>query len=92
MVVLTRHGCHLCEEAHHIADLVSAELGTSVTTIDVDTDASLRDAFTDHVPVTFVDGALLSYWFLDEDALRAALSQAPATVQDDWYPPVVSLP
>ena len=39
-------------------------------------DDDLRARWTDHVPVTFVDGRVLSYWVLDADRLRAALASA----------------
>nr|NLI49695.1 glutaredoxin family protein [Propionibacterium sp.] len=73
MVVVTRTGCHLCEEAERVAAAVCREAGASWSTLDVDADADLRARFSDHVPVTFVDGVRFALWFLDPDALRAAL-------------------
>ncbi len=43
--------------------------------MDVDTDPELRATYTDHVPVTIVDGDVLSYWFVDQEQLAAALSR-----------------
>ena len=74
VVVLVRDGCHLCEEALRIIDAVCRDAEASWQAVDVDGDASLRARYTDHVPVTFVDGAQLSLWFVDADALRAALA------------------
>ncbi len=74
VVVLVRDGCHLCDEALFQISTVCAEHAVSWQAVDVDSDAQLRASYTDHVPVTFVDGVRLSYWFLDPDALRAALS------------------
>lgn len=73
MVVVTRAGCHLCEEAERVAASVCRSAGASFATLDVDADPDLRARFTDHVPVTFVDGVRFALWFLDPDALRAAL-------------------
>jgi hypothetical protein len=42
--------------------------------VDVDADETLRSTYTDHVPVTFVDGREFSVWVLDADRLRAALT------------------
>ena len=42
--------------------------------VDVDSDPELSAEYTDHVPVTFVDGVRHAIWFLDADALRAALA------------------
>ena len=43
--------------------------------LDVDTDERLRAKYTDHVPVTFVDGRRLAIWFLDQRQLRDALAR-----------------
>ena len=83
VVVLTRAGCHLCEEAERVAASVCGEVGASWRAIDVDADARLRAEHTDHVPVTFVDGARFALWFLDPDALRAALTRPPGGTVGD---------
>lgn len=72
VVVLMRVGCHLCEEAEATAAAVCAP-GTW-TTLDVDADAELTSRYTDHVPVTFVDGEQFALWTLDETRLRAVLA------------------
>lgn len=74
VVVLTREGCHLCDEAVATVQAVTADPPTPWRAVDVDADPELRARFTDHVPVTYVDGALLSYWFLDAEGLRDALA------------------
>lgn len=62
-----------------------AELGVEWRAVDVDTDERLRVRYTDHVPVTFVDQQLLSRWFVDGAALRAALTGGvPRSMTDDW--------
>jgi len=76
VVVLVRQGCHLCDEALHVIETVCPDAAASWQAVDVDSDEELRARFTDHVPVTFVDGRVLSYWVLDADRLRAALAPA----------------
>ncbi|SDZ02571.1 glutaredoxin family protein [Tessaracoccus flavus] len=89
VVLLTRAGCHLCVEAEATLRRTCEDLGVAWRALDIDSEPDLRAGFTDHVPVTFVDRQLLSYWFLDEDALRAALSQpAPLPTHDEWVPTV----
>ena len=78
VLVLVREGCHLCADALAVAQRVCAETGAGWARQDIDADPDLRARFTDHVPVTFVDGRQLSLWFLDEAALRAALTAATA--------------
>lgn len=78
VVVYSRHGCHLCEEAVPTVAAVCAEVGEAWTVvdidIDIDADAALRSLYSDDVPVVVVDGAPVSRWFVDEVALRRALA------------------
>lgn len=72
--VLTRDGCHLCEEVVVIVRRVCAELEVGLAEVDVDADEDLRAEYTDQVPVTFVDGRRFDFWRIDEGRLRAALA------------------
>ena len=73
VVVLTREGCHLCDEAIARVAAVCAETGERDAVVDVDRDPELRRRYTDQVPVTFVDGAQHDFWRVDPVRLRAAL-------------------
>ena len=73
MTLYGRAACHLCDEARAVIEAVCAELGESFTEVDIDTDPSLRERFTDEVPVTFVDGRQHDFWRVDPQRLRAAL-------------------
>ena len=72
-VVLVRQGCHLCDDALQVIETVCREHDVPWQAVDVDSDAELRARWTDHVPVTFVDGRQHSLWFVESDALGAAL-------------------
>lgn len=72
--LLSRVGCHLCDDARRLVERVAAETGTGWTETDVDTDPALRAEFGDLVPVVRVDGKELGYWRIDEARLRRALS------------------
>jgi len=74
VVVITRDGCHLCSEALTTVQTVCEQVGAEWLAVDVDTDEELRSVYTDHVPVTFVDGREFSVWVLDADRLRASLT------------------
>jgi glutaredoxin len=52
VVLYTREGCHLCEEALAIL----ASHGLNPTIRDIDTDPELHRRFTDCVPVVEIDG------------------------------------
>lgn len=73
VVLYTRVGCHLCDEAR---ELLQGELGDdhSFTEVDVDTDADLRASFGDQVPVVQVDDATVGFWRIDPVRVRAALA------------------
>lgn len=71
--LLTRAGCHLCDEARTVVARVSAEVGVGWEEADVDSDPALQARYTDEVPVTFVDGVQHDFWRVDERRLRAAL-------------------
>ena len=73
VLVLTRPGCHLCEQAVEVVARVCAESGTGWSTQDITTDPELLRRYTDEVPVTFVDGAQHDFWAVDPARLRAAL-------------------
>lgn len=76
VVLLVREGCHLCDDALATVRTVCDEFGASWQVVDVDTDPDLRAEYTDHVPVTFVDGVRHAIWFVNAEALRAALGSS----------------
>ena len=74
--LLTRAGCGLCEGVHRRLTELAAELDFELSSIDVDAaaeagDSALRAEFGDRLPVVLLDGREHSYWDVDEDRLRA---------------------
>jgi len=67
-------GCHLCDDARAVIAQVCAELGESYEEISILDDPALLERFGEEIPVTFVDGRQISFWRIDEDRLRAALT------------------
>ncbi|HEX4429630.1 MAG TPA: glutaredoxin family protein [Frankiaceae bacterium] len=74
LVLLSRTGCHLCDDARAVLASVADELGVAWDERDVDADGVLADEYGDRVPVVLLDGAEHSYWRVDEGRLRAALA------------------
>lgn len=74
VTLLTREGCHLCEQAKPVVAEICSETGAELREIDVDTDPQLRAEYGDRLPVFLVDGREHGYWRVEEDRLRAALS------------------
>jgi glutaredoxin len=88
VLVLTRQGCHLCDQAIELVAAVCAETGEAYETRDVDGDPELRRQYTDQVPVTFVDGAQHDFWRVDPARLRAALTRPrPPVDREGGRPP-----
>ena len=75
MSVVTRRGCHLCEDAESVVDQLSRELGFSWDAVDVDQSSQLQDIYGDRVPVILLDGVEHGYWRVEEDRLRRALDR-----------------
>jgi glutaredoxin len=75
--VLTRAGCHLCDEAIAVVRSVCAKTGEQYRLVDVDTDPELLRTYSDQVPVTFVDGTQHDFWRVDADRLKRALTRRP---------------
>jgi glutaredoxin len=76
VLVLTRPGCHLCEEAIAVVESVVAETGDSYEERNVDRDPELLRRYSEQVPVIFVDGRQHDFWRVDAGRLRAALRKA----------------
>lgn len=76
VVVYSRTGCHLCEQALAVVATTCAELCVDWVEIDVDEPEhpQLRERFSEEVPVTFVDGRQHDFWRVDETRLRHALA------------------
>ncbi|GEC23506.1 thioredoxin family protein [Pseudonocardia saturnea] len=74
MRLLTRAGCHLCEEAAEVLRRVCAETGTGWDVLDVDSDPDLRAEYGDQVPVVLLDGREHDSFRVDEARLRADLA------------------
>lgn len=70
-----RAGCHLCDAARPVVQAVCQQTGNTVTEVDIDTDASLRAAYTDKVPVVTVDGTVVDFWRVDASRLRDRLTR-----------------
>ncbi|ALE81777.1 putative redoxin [Pseudonocardia sp. Ae406_Ps2] len=73
--LLTRVGCHLCDDAAEVLARVCAETDTGWDTVDVDSDDELRAEYGDQVPVVLLDGREHDSFRVDEERLRADLAR-----------------
>lgn len=56
IVIYTRIGCHLCEEAERLLQACRTSISMDLQTIDVDVDPELTARFGESVPVVAVNG------------------------------------
>ena len=74
VVVYSRPGCHLCEEAiTRIVGLHREGYRLVVHEIDIESDELLLRRHLERIPVVEVDGIVASELVLDEPGLRARL-------------------
>ena len=75
VTLITRVGCHLCDDAAARLGELRDELGFGYDELDVDADRDRRNEYSDRVPVILIDGKEHGYWRLEEDRFRAALAR-----------------
>ncbi|GAA0622282.1 hypothetical protein GCM10009547_26430 [Sporichthya brevicatena] len=75
VTVLTKPGCGLCQKALVVIEEVCTDLGVGWTEIDITQDEDLFAQWWEQIPVTLVDGVQHTFWRVDPDRLRAALTR-----------------
>jgi c-di-GMP-related signal transduction protein len=79
IVVYSRPGCHLCEEAiEKIATLHAEGYRFALHEIDIESDELLLRRYLERIPVVEVDGREVSELILDVPGLRAMLDTVGA--------------
>jgi len=73
ITLLTRPGCHLCDEARSVIARVAGELGVSWDERDITASAADTERYSEMIPVTLIDDVQHDFWRVSEDRLRAAL-------------------
>jgi glutaredoxin len=73
ITLLSRPGCHLCEDARAVITRVAADLGVGWDERDITASEQDMAEYWDKIPVTMVDGVTHDFWWVSEDRLRAAL-------------------
>ena len=60
LTLLSRPGCHLCDEMRREVDAMLGDRPHEWTVVDVDSDADLGRRYGDEIPVLFVNGHLFA--------------------------------
>ena len=78
ITLLSRPGCHLCDEARTVIARVAADLGVPWEERDItQSERDLQD-YWEMIPVTLINGVQHDFWHVSEERLRAALAAAGA--------------
>jgi glutaredoxin len=72
VVLVTRQGCHLCDEALSLLH----DLGLHPELADVDADDGLHRLYDFRVPVVVVDGAVIAEGKINRGLLETALKRS----------------
>lgn len=77
--LISRRGCHLCDEMKAVLERICVERSLPFSTLDVDREPGLFLYYTHRVPVLLVDGKPVAELRWDEDAVRKKLLETPGT-------------
>jgi predicted thioredoxin/glutaredoxin len=79
LVVVSRDGCHLCDDMiGELAVLEAAGSIPTVTIVDVDSDPALERQYGLKVPVLLLDGSVVCHYTLNSNELLRLLGRGPA--------------
>ena len=76
LTLLSRPGCHLCEEMRREVDALLAEAPRAWEEVNVDSDPALAARWGEGIPVLFVNGRLFAKVRLPRLAARLRLLRA----------------
>jgi hypothetical protein len=78
LTLLSRPGCHLCDELRDRVDALLGDVPREWEIVDVDADPALARAHGDRIPVLYVNGKLFAKTRLPPIATRLRLLRAAA--------------
>ncbi|MEU9338987.1 glutaredoxin family protein [Streptomyces sp. NPDC048290] len=74
VTLIRKPGCHLCDDAQAVVEQVCGEVGVVWEEKDIDRDPVLHAEYWEQIPVVLVDGKQHTFWRVDADRLRKALT------------------
>ena len=83
LTLLTKPGCHLCEEAKKAIELVmfefsqenSGNVQIELTELNILEDEALKNQYSEEIPVLQINGSTHAYWRIDSERLLLALNE-----------------
>ncbi|MCI2957272.1 glutaredoxin family protein [Agromyces atrinae] len=77
LTLIGKPGCHLCDDARQVVTRVLADFpDVTVDEVSILDDEVLFERHVEEIPVVLIDGAVHTFWRVDEARLRAALADA----------------
>jgi glutaredoxin len=85
LTLLTKPGCHLCDDAREVVERVvrevSGELSVAgdavvLSEFNILDDDALRTRYSEEIPVLLIDGKVHNYWRIDPVRFAATLREA----------------
>ena len=85
LTLLTKPGCHLCDDARVVVSEVVAEflasisqtaplVGVEITEKNILDDEALQKRYAEEIPVLLINDKVHNYWHIDAERLKAALN------------------
>jgi len=78
VIIYSRPGCHLCDEAKMVIRRVAARIPITLREINIDDDEDARARFKDEIPVVFIGGRKAFKYRVEESALIRLLKSLQA--------------
>jgi len=75
VTLIRKPGCHLCDDAQAVVEKVCGEVGARWEARDISQDERLYEQYWEQIPVVLVDGRQHTFWRVDEQRLRKALTE-----------------
>ncbi|GGF04645.1 glutaredoxin family protein [Mycetocola zhadangensis] len=80
LTLISKPGCHLCDDARAVVARVMADISTSADAPEVTLDevsilddAELHERYAEEIPVLLINGRVHNYWRIDPTRLTSAL-------------------
>jgi glutaredoxin len=81
ITLLSRPGCHLCDDARAVIRRVAEDLSVAWEERDITQSEDDLRQYWEKIPVTLVDGVQHDFWRVSEDRLRAALTRGDSAAR-----------
>ncbi|KQQ28197.1 glutaredoxin family protein [Frondihabitans sp. Leaf304] len=87
VTLLTKPGCHLCDDARQALEAVLDEVefrgARDYDELSILDDPSLAEEYAEEIPVVLIDGRVHTIWRVDPERLRTALRAAAPSASSD---------